>query len=236
MHHTIVPEPCENEEPLIEYADERDRPLLIAPSSDAFPLRKKAVGAVLCDRRGRAFVRRRMSEEGMERGTFPLKHSFVPAKRGKRPSSAPYARRWACPMYSGVAVSAAFKPSGENVSLTLFIAELPGALPPVSLPEGHFLDREELEGMTKRFPICSAGIALGNPDRLPLEAPGTPRQHSINKSLYFSGSSSVMPDAAQYRGQRIGIHMHGNACSPGDAVGKGLSARLLPLSATCLGA
>lgn len=66
MHHTIVPEPCENEEPLIEYADERDRPLLIAPSSDAFPLRKKAVGAVLCDRRGRAFVRRRMSEEGME--------------------------------------------------------------------------------------------------------------------------------------------------------------------------
>ena len=46
--------------------DERDRPLLIAPSSDAFPLRKKAVCAVLCDRRGRAFVRRRMSEEGME--------------------------------------------------------------------------------------------------------------------------------------------------------------------------
>lgn len=52
MHHTIVPEPCENEEPLIEYVDERDRPLLIAPSSDAFPLRKKAVCAVLCDRRG----------------------------------------------------------------------------------------------------------------------------------------------------------------------------------------
>lgn len=43
QHHTIVPEPCENDEPLIEYVDEHDRPLLIAPSSDAFPLRKKAV-------------------------------------------------------------------------------------------------------------------------------------------------------------------------------------------------
>ena len=53
---------------------------------------------------------------------------------------------------SGGAVSAAFKPAGETVSLTLFIAELPGGLPPVSLPEGHFLDREELEGMTETFP------------------------------------------------------------------------------------
>lgn len=153
MHHTIVPEPCENEEPLIEYADERDRPLLIAPSSDAFPLRKKAVCAVLCDRRGRAFVRRRMSEEGME--TWDISAETFVRSGEAREEAVERAVRETLGLSnvpSGVAVSAAFKPAGETVSLTLFIAELPGGLPPVSLPEGHFLDREELEGMTETFP------------------------------------------------------------------------------------
>ena len=153
MHHTIVPEPCENDEPLIEYVDERDRPLLIAPSSDAFPLRKKAVCAVLCDRRGRAFVRRRMSEEGME--TWDISAETFVRSGEAREEAVERAVRETLGLSnvpSGVAVSAAFKPAGETVSLTLFIAELPGGLSPVSLPEGHFLDREELEGMTETFP------------------------------------------------------------------------------------
>ena len=113
--------------------DERDRPLLIAPSSDAFPLRKKAVCAVLCDRRGRAFVRRRMSEEGME--TWDISAETFVRSGEAREEAVERAVRETLGLSnvpSGVAVSAAFKPAGETVSLTLFIAELPGGLPPVS--------------------------------------------------------------------------------------------------------
>lgn len=153
MHHTIVPEPCENEEPLIEYVDERDRPLLIAPSSGTFPLRKKAVCAVLCDKWGRAFVRRRMSEEGMETWDISAE-TFVRSGEAREEAVERAVRETLglSNVSSGGAVFAAFKPAGETVSLTLFIAEFPGGLPPIPLPEGYFLDREELEGMTETFP------------------------------------------------------------------------------------
>lgn len=153
MHHTIVPEPCENEEPLIKYVNERDRPLLIAPSPDTLSLRKKVICAVLCDRRGRAFIQRRMSEEGMETWDISVE-TFVRSGEA-REEAVERAVRETLGLFnvsSGVAVSAAFKSAGETVSLTLFIAELLGGLPPVSLSEGHFLNREELEGMMETFP------------------------------------------------------------------------------------
>lgn len=153
MHHTNVPEPCENDEPLIEYVDERDRPLLIAPSSDAFPLRKKAVCAVLCDRRGRAFVRRRMSEEGMETWDISAE-TFVRFRRSEGRSRR--ARRTGdvgpvqCTLGGG-GFRGLQACRGNCLTHTVH-CRTSGGLPPVSLPEGHFLDREELEGMTETFP------------------------------------------------------------------------------------
>ena len=152
MHHTIVPEPCENEEPLIEYVDERDRPLLIAPSSDA----SLCVKSGLCRpvrQAGQGVVRRRMSEEGMETWDISAE-TFVRSGEAREEAVERAVRGDVGPVQCtlGGGGFRSFKPAGETVSLTLFIAELPGGLPPVSLPEGHFLDREELEGMTETFP------------------------------------------------------------------------------------
>ena len=87
-----------------------------------------------------------MSEEGMETWDNSAE-TFVRSGEAREEAVARAVRETLglSTVPSGVAVSAAFKPAGETVSLTLFIAELPGGLPPVSLPEGHFLDREELE-------------------------------------------------------------------------------------------
>ena len=161
MRHTIVPEPCESEEPLIEYADEHDRPLLIASPSEAFPLRRKTVGAVLCDRRGRAFVRRRTSERGVE--TWDISAETYVRSGEAREEAVGRAVRETLGLSNvpfGEAVPTAFKPAGGNVSLTLFLAELPGILPPDSLREGHFLDREELVGMAETFPDLFSPVLL----------------------------------------------------------------------------
>lgn len=153
MHHTSVPELCENEETLIEYVDEQGRPLLIAPPSEAFSLRKKAVGVILCDSRGRAFVRRRTSEEGVE--TWALSaETFIRSGEAKDEAAERAVRETPglSNLASGLAVSATFKLTEGLVSLTLFLAELTEGLSPASLPEGHFLDHEELGGMAESFP------------------------------------------------------------------------------------
>ncbi len=133
--------------------DGQDRPLLIAPPSETFPLRKKAVGVILCDRRGKAFVRKRTSEEGMERWELSAE-TFIRSGEAKEEAAerAVGETLGLSGMLPGLAVSAAFKPAGGCVSLTVFIVGLPEAVSPVSLPEGHFLDHEELGGMAETFP------------------------------------------------------------------------------------
>ena len=152
MHHTIVPEPCENDEPLIEYVDERDRPLLIAPSSDAFPLRKRRSVPSCATGRGRAFVRRRMSEEGME--TWDISAETFVRSGEAREEAVERAVRETLGLSnvpSGVAVSRPSSLPGNCLTHTVH-CRTSGRLASVSLPEGHFLDREELEGMTETFP------------------------------------------------------------------------------------
>lgn len=133
--------------------DGQDRPLLIAPSSETFPLRKKAVGVILCDRRGRAFVRKRTSEEGVE--TWELSaETFIRSGEAREEAAERAARETLglADILSGLAVPATFRPAEGSVSLTVFLAELPEGVPAVSLPEGHFLDHEELGGMAETFP------------------------------------------------------------------------------------
>ncbi len=148
-----VPESSENEEILIEYVDEQDRPLLIAPPSETLPLRKKAVGVIFCDRRGKAFVRKRVSEDGTESWELSAE-TCIRSGEAKEEAleRAVLETLGIAGVSSGLSVPAAFRPAGGHVSLTLFIAEFPEGLPPVSLPEGHFLDHEELEGMAEAFP------------------------------------------------------------------------------------
>lgn len=165
---------------LIEYTDDADRPLLLAPRSAArrLGLTHRVAGVVLRDARRRVCVRRRGAVDGPRRWDLS---AIAHVRRGEaREDAARRALETETGIREAVLIElAAFVPADaeESVRVTLFSARSARELPdPERTGEYMFLDADELEGLAGQMPELLTPALLWAVRSGSLWTPGTSRR------------------------------------------------------------